>query len=489
MSVPPSKIEHVFEFFDDAELISAMGEATRDESRMVAQRLAFVGELDARRGYQLAEWNLWRTDPFEEVAAEVSVVQNISRARAGGQVRLARVLRDELPRVLKVFMTGVIDYRMVHTIINRTENVTEEHKPALDAAIARHCGKWMRMSEPKLKDRIDLWVAKFDPTAVRVPPQIKDNRYVDIDPTVPGMAAVCAHIDAVSAAAWDGRLEALAGTVCEHDPRSKKQLRADAFAAIGRGRHVLACECGSDQCAAAAERAALADVVVHVLAEQPTVAGRGDHPGYLPGFGILPAESVRELIAEGATCQPAPIPDTNAAGGAGEAGYRPSAQLRQFIRWRDLTCRFPGCDAPAQRCDIDHSTPFPGGPTHPSNTKLYCRTHHLIKTFYGFLGWRDQQHPDGTLTITLPTGHTYTTEAHGGVLFEALAQPTGQLGSLPVAEASAYRRVMMPKRRQTREQDRRDRINRERRQREELIAEEERQKQAWLAANEEPPPF
>jgi hypothetical protein len=42
---------------------------------------------------------------------------------------------------------------------------------------------------------------------------------------------------------------------------------------------------------------------------------------------------------------------------------------------------------------------------------------------------------------------------------------------------------MMPRRKQTREQVRRDRINSERRQRTELVAEEERQRQAWLAAN------
>ncbi|MGV0680767.1 HNH endonuclease, partial [Mycolicibacterium fortuitum] len=33
-----------------------------------------------------------------------------------------------------------------------------------------------------------------------------------------------------------------------------------------------------------------------------------------------------------------------------EPGYRPSMALSEFIRWRDLTCRFPGCDAPAERC-------------------------------------------------------------------------------------------------------------------------------------------
>jgi hypothetical protein len=63
------------------------------------------------------------------------------------------------------------------------------------------------------------------------------------------------------------------------------------------------------------------------------------------------------------------------------------------------------------------------------------------------------------------------------------------LGDVTVPDESPNRGVMMPTRRQTREQDRRDRIAKERREREELIAEEERQRQAWLAANYEPPPF
>jgi len=38
---------------------------------------------------------------------------------------------------------------------------------ALDEALARHAEKWMKLSRPKLRDRIDLWVAKFDPALVR----------------------------------------------------------------------------------------------------------------------------------------------------------------------------------------------------------------------------------------------------------------------------------------------------------------------------------
>jgi hypothetical protein len=75
-------------------------------------------------------------------------------------------------------------------------------------------------------------------------------------------------------------------------------------------------------------------------------------------------------------------------------------------------------------------------------------------------------------------------------MFPALKQSTGEL-SIPagVDVPDTDRSAMMPRRRQTREQDRRDRINQERRERIELIAEEERQRQAWLAANYEPPPF
>jgi hypothetical protein len=471
----------MFEGVSDGDLIDVMGEATRDESTAIAQRLAAVAELYVRRSGELAELQWCVADGCAAVAAEVSAVQNISHSRAVGQVQFACALWHRLPAVARVFATGVIDFRTVSTIISRTENVEAAVIAELDEAIARHCVKWMKLSGPKLRDRVDLWVAKFDPAGVRVPPKVKDNRYVDVYPTTPGMAGISAYLHAADGAALDQRLDALAATVCENDPRTTTQRRADATGALARGQATLACQCGFEDCPAAAQRKALRDVVIHVLAEQATLDGSSDQPGYLPGFGILPAESVRELAAT-ATLKPLVIPSEMP-----DPGYRPSAVTTEFVRWRDLTCRWPGCDQPVHKCDIDHTVPYPAGLTHASDLKHYCRIHHLIKTFHS--GWIEQQLPDGTIVLTAPTGHTYVAEAHGAAMFPALAQPTGVLAVSTLDEPSPYRSVMMPRRKQTREQDRSDRINQERRERTELIAEEERQRQAWLAANYQPPPF
>jgi len=99
----------MFEGVSAGSLIDEVGDAARAESVAIARRLAAVGALDALRTAELAERRWWRTDPFQEVAAEISAAQNISRGRAGNQIHLARVLRDDLPAVAAVFASGAID--------------------------------------------------------------------------------------------------------------------------------------------------------------------------------------------------------------------------------------------------------------------------------------------------------------------------------------------------------------------------------------------
>jgi hypothetical protein len=475
----------MFDTVDDAGVVDAITGAARGQNAMCARELAAIGELYARRapGDDAERFN-WAVDGHENVVAEVAAALGISRGRAGGRLRYAIALRERLPRLAEVFARGEIDFRLMAAVVHRTELVEDDELIAkLDAAVARHAPRWMRLSGPKVSERIDMWVAKFDPAGVRVPGQRSEDRYVEIGPTGPGLAGIWAQLHATDGAALERKLDAVAATVCPDDPRTKAQRRADALGALAAGADELRCQCGNPDCAAAQRRSS-PNVVIHVLAEKSAVDGKSQAPGYLPGFGPVPSTSLRELAGV-ARIKPLVVP-------AGvESGYRPSVALAEFVRLRDLTCRFPGCDHPAEFCDIDHTVPFPLGPTHASNLKLLCRYHHLLKTFYSLVGcWADRQQPDGTVVWTSPTGHEYVTKPGGSLYFPALAVPTGAL-ILPTGTPPPDRNrgLMMPARRQTRAQDRAARIGWERGINEARIAAERRKHEAWLAANYEPPPF
>lgn len=42
-------------------------------------------------------------------------------------------------------------------------------------------------------------------------------------------------------------------------------------------------------------------------------------------------------------------------------GYQPGPTLRHLIKIRNPSCTAPGCRRPAQRCDLDHTTPYQAG--------------------------------------------------------------------------------------------------------------------------------
>ncbi|HEU4361712.1 MAG TPA: DUF222 domain-containing protein, partial [Mycobacterium sp.] len=217
--------------------------------------------------------------------------------------------------------------------------------------------------------------------------------------------------------------------------------------ALAGGAERLACRCGHPDCAAAT--AVAKPVLIHIIAEQATLDGTSQTPGSLIGAdALIPAELIADLAGM-VRLHPLHPPIATPP----ESGYAPSAKLADFIRCRDLTCRFPGCDEPAINCDIDHTTPHAeGGPTHASNLKCLCEHHHLLKTFWG---WHDEQLPDGTVIWRSPAGRTHVTHPGSALLFPRLCTPTGQLTppNKAAADRSADRALKMPKRRRTRTQN------------------------------------
>lgn len=176
-------------------------------------------------------------------------------------------------------------------------------------------------------------------------------------------------------------------------------------------------------------------------------------PGVILGGAVLPAPVLAQL-AQHATIRylrhPGQAPP--------EPRYRPSQALADFVKCRDLTCRFPGCTRTVT--DIDHTIPYPYGPTAASNLVCLCREHHLAKTFWA--GWRSRQFTDGAVEWTDPEGQTHTTHPSSRLLFPALCTPTAETTTTGTAPPKHTAGLTMPRRETTRAEDRRRRIAAER---------------------------
>ena len=154
-----------------------------------------------------------------------------------------------------------------------------------------------------------------------------------------------------------------------------------------------------------------------------------------------------------------------------ELRYRSSTALQRMIRARDMTCRFPGCDHPAEYCDVDHTVPYgSSGPTHPGNTKTLCRKHHLLKTFWvGTGGWSDEQLPEGTIVWISPSGLRHRAPPGSRIYFPNWNTTTpAPATQTPTEPPTPGREQRMPQRSRTRAQQRAANIAAERKRNREL---------------------
>ncbi|OBF83756.1 hypothetical protein A5791_02795 [Mycobacterium sp. 852002-51163_SCH5372311] len=488
---------------DDAAVVAAITWWTRAEAAASARRLEAVAELVRRRADGPTDCAHWSCDNWDAMAAEVGAAQGISHRMASSQMYLAVALRDRLPKVAALFAEGAISARLVSMIVWHTDLIKDaETMRLVDKTLAEDAARFGPLSATKTAQAIDAVVDYYDPGALRRTRDAARGREVVIDQTdgESGTAGLWGRLYATDAAILDRRLTQMAQDVCERDPRTLKQRRADALGALAAGTDRLACDCGDPDCVAGPGPDQRAEsVMVHVIAEASAVSAQPDPqmsgeaaaeprsepapPTAAPkkqptalistGGGMVPAPLLAELIRDGAQLRPIIHPGNRVEP---EPGYRPSAALDRFVRCRDMNCRFPNCDQPAEFCDVDHTIPYPLGLTHPSNLKCLCRKHHLLKTFW--TAWRDEQRPDGRVVWTSPSGQTYTTHPGSRLFFPSLCVPTGELLTPATAKPTALRGLMMPTRRRTRRQDRASRIDAERA----LNA-------AHVAERNKPPPF
>lgn len=101
-----------------------------------------------------------------------------------------------------------------------------------------------------------------------------------------------------------------------------------------------------------------------------------DSPGFLQPFGPL---DPRDTAAMASAAQL--IRDADAASTKRVNSYQATKALRAVVEGRDGVCRWPGCNRPANRCQLDHRINYEdGGPTSADGLLALCQTHHNRKT-------------------------------------------------------------------------------------------------------------
>jgi hypothetical protein len=189
------------------------------------------------------------------------------------------------------------------------------------------------------------------------------------------------------------------------DPRSFDQIRADLATEL-----LLTGQPTGDPDAPHAAGVGIraeVSVVIPVLSllGRPTVAGGQLDPAMLAGHGPIGMDDALALAADAPELvRILTHPITGMV--LNVDTYRPSKKLKRFLRLRDGRCRFPVCNRPPRRTEIDHTFDWDyGGKTTPDNLECLCKGEHLLKHN---TAWTVRQISPGVLEWTSPLGQIIT---------------------------------------------------------------------------------
>jgi len=450
----------------DAELIDAVMGFDRIASWASARQARLLAEFARRRpgDHPLAARCGTPSRASEFAPDEIGLALRLSRTAATGRLVMAEILVVDLPGTLSAWQAGTIDTLKARAITETSYLLPREQRGALEARVLPRAGQ---QTITQLRKALARAVLAIDPQGAQERyEQRRQDRRVVVSPDEEGMATLWALLSAPDATAAYQRLCELARNLGADDPRGMDARRADLLAELLTGRRCAAtgtcvnedcpgdCDStdgpGDDPSGAATspaldpadrthtatpapptgtQRTGCADPACHGHRYDPTSAtgpgkplvsvivpitmllGLDEQPGELVGHGPIPAGLAREIAAEGTWRRLLTDPASGTLLDYGRTTYTPPAGLADFVRARDLFCRFPTCGQRAATADLDHTIPYqPDGTTSNHNLHAGCRRHHRLKTHT--TSWNIDQHPDGRITWTTPTGHTHTSHPH-----------------------------------------------------------------------------
>nr|WP_083920523.1 HNH endonuclease signature motif containing protein [Amycolatopsis decaplanina] len=325
------------------------------------------------------------------VTEEVALAFSVSRNQAYLLVETSCALVGRLPNTLAALEKGDIDLFKASKVSQLTREVSDEVAAQVDAFMAKRLAD---RDPGAIRKSVDHAVQKFDRAGYEERAAKKRAlRHVSLEHEDETMSKLSGWLPAEVASSIYVSLSHAAKIRRRNDKsRTLDQHRADVFA------ERLLAEDGHGTPRAH----------IHVYVDLLTLAGAREDPAFLAGYGPVPDWLAREIASDPASTWSRLITDP-ATGQLLEAGadkYRSPASLARLIKARDRECTHPGCHRPAEFSEIDHITTWArNGKTDHHNCHAACKIHNLLKEEPG---WSATPTGNGGMTITTPTGRTYT---------------------------------------------------------------------------------
>jgi hypothetical protein len=382
---------------DDAACIDMLTELRRLEHAVVAAQARMAHRFEeSQRAAQRAAGT-----PAKQVgrgiAEQVALARHESPARARVFLGTARILNTEMPHTERALSNGDIDGWTATLLVRETAELPLAVRTAVDTELVGS-EKAASMSRKELVDQARKIAIRLDNAGVAERQRIAEKeRRVTIRPAPDLMTYVTALVPLAQGVAMYAALSKAADSArAPGDERTKGQVMADMMSQLVTGR-------GAD---------VPPPVDVHLVMTDRTLLARDESmPAYLPGYGIVPGEWARALVAEASGRTAAWVKRLWVAPTTGELMAMDSRRrkaptgLGEFIRDRDRWCRTPWCGAPIRH--IDHPEPYRDtGVTEASGLQGLCVSCNQAKEAMGWVHL-PRAGPPHRVEITTPTGHTY----------------------------------------------------------------------------------
>ncbi|WP_105035537.1 HNH endonuclease signature motif containing protein [Cryobacterium aureum] len=334
------------------------------------------------------------------LVAEMACALRIPAGTASGLLRESRQLVVERPDTLTALRAGDISLRHARRVVDQLDSVPQPARAELEAVLLPHA---KRLTATQFDGKARKLRERFHPDSITVRrTKCLSDRKVLFFPDKDGMATLWLRaagddLQGIYTRVTDAALSLQGPT----EERTLTQLRADvAIDLLAQG--VTGSGLG-------AGLTANVNITVPVLTLMGRSVGTREEPGDLEGYGPIDPETARRLAGTATSfLRILTHPHTGVVLDVSAEPFRVPASLKKYLRLRDGTCRFPGCNRSAGHSDLDHTVDKQfGGPTTATNLHFLSPAHHNLKHFSD---WKTVADPDGTLHWTSPAGKHYATD-------------------------------------------------------------------------------